>query len=345
MENSTTLVRSLKPTDIASTSRAPFINEETLTPTPKEHFLRSDSVPKLEDLIAGDSRLEELLKGDPEPSKQEHKQEEDDDEEEAGQIIEVIPQFTCGQPNHSLNFLPNSPYPSGAFLCNVCIESGTGHVYHCAICNFDLCPSCASSGTNSSSSDPLPARNTRSSSSTPLIGCGRPYHSLDFRTSSPYGGAYMCNLCRKRGEDQVFHCTMCGDFDLHPDCAEVKTEIKSFAHPHGLILQPPYTRGYNSICDGCLKCLGDSQWVYRCGSGCDYDLHALCAKLAQKILHPIHADHELVLKNGSVAGPHAYVMCDGCDYAVNANELIYHCEECGFDLHPLCAIIPDVIRS
>lgn len=140
-------------------------------------------------------------------------------------------------------------------------------------------------------------------------------------------------------------CVPCADFDLHPECANIAREIVSFTHPHRLLLQPPYSRGYNAICDGCLEVLGGSQWAYRCGnSGCDFDLHARCAKYASTIFHPIHEEHELVLINESTARPNTHVRCDGCDNPVDPKELVYHCEECGFDLHPNCAT-GDVVRS
>lgn len=312
----------------------------------EEHFPRSDSVPKLEDLIAGDSRLEELYKGDAALQQTAHG-ESGEDEEEDGPSDD--PPGPCGGNGHSLRYLPMAPYASGLFVCNRCSQRQTGEVYNCEACLFDLCPNCARLGSPS----PLSVPSSSSSSSTipsnwgqPRLGCLNASHELALLDAAPYeSGAYLCNLCLKTGDSAVYHCTSCTDFDLHPECANITREIISFTHPHPLLLQPPYSRGYNAICDGCFVVLGGSQWAYRCGtSGCDFDLHARCAKYARTILHPIQHEHELVLVNEIAAGPHRHVRCDGCDGPVEPKELVYHCEECGFDLHPNCAT-GDVVRS
>lgn len=318
-----------KPEDIASSSRGGSFYEDP--------FHRSESVPKLEDLIAGDSRLEELFKG--EQSKATASQVSESDEDDGDEERDAP--GPCGGRGHNLRFLAVAPYPSGSFVCNRCTERLTGEVYNCEICLFDLCPNCAPIPSNIPSLPQIPP-----SWGQPLLGCRNSSHVLAVLDSAPYeSGAYLCNLCLKTGDAEVYHCTSCQDFDLHPECANIAREIVSFTHPHRLLLQPPYSRGYNAICDGCLEVLGGSQWAYRCGnSGCDFDLHARCAKYARTIFHPIHEEHELVLINESTARPNTHVQCDGCDNPVDPKELVYHCEECGFDLHPNCAT-GDVVRS
>jgi hypothetical protein len=353
--SSTPSVRIVKPADVASTSRGDgaIRGEEGAAVSEEDPFQRSDSVPKLEDLIAGDSRLEELYKGDAELLRakqradgEEGNDTEDDEEEDAAGAISLC------ERGHTLRFLSVAPYTSGACECNRCRQRATGEVYHCATCLFDLCPSCARAPPPAT---PLPQSVTSSSSvqeipsswGQPLLGCTNPSHTLAILEAAPYeSGAYLCNLCLKTGDAAVYHCTSCADFDLHPECAKIAREIVSFTHPHRLLLQSPFSRGYNAICDGCLEVLGGSQWVYRCNtSGCDFDIHARCAKYARTISHPIHEEHELVLINESAAvGPLSSVMCDGCDTQVDPKELVYHCEECGFDIHPNCAI-GEVVRS
>lgn len=352
-------IKSFRPIDMPSTSRAHY---EESPPTPKEHFHRSDSVPRLEDLIAGDSRLEELYNGDPAPSKQTVHEEDDNEEtDEMRHGDDFNPLVRCCPQGHSLGFLAEPPYSIGKFFCNGCREDISGPVYHCQLCKFDLCPSCASTSSSTSTSGaishPLPVIDSTitpwpsdvqetSETSPPLLNCGNVFHSLELLPCPPYpGGAYNCDLCLKEGHGQHYHCTSCRDFDLHPACARITTEIKSFAHPHGLVLQPPYSRGSNAMCDGCLECLGGSQWVYRCSVGCDFDLHALCSKLAQKICHPLHPEHELdltILQNIRASNN---VTCDGCECRIDPSELVYYCDDCEFGLHPLCAIGDDLLRS
>lgn len=358
------LLRFLKPGDMASTSRGNFvISSEGTASVSEEHFPRSDSVPNLEDLIAGDSRLEELFKGDSavlltKQCEQGEGGDDTDDEDEGEEVADHTGLIgPCCDRGHVLRFLTVPPYRTGAFDCNVCSQRGTGQVYHCETCLFDLCPRCAvrtaspvmESEWNPSSSlaSSISALEIPPSWGQPLLGCCDRSHTLEILESAPYeNGVYMCNLCLRTGEAEVYHCTLCTDFDLHPECARITREIMSFTHPHRLVLQPPYSRGRNAMCDGCLEILGGSQWTYRCStSGCDFDLHARCAKYARTILHPIHEEHELVLINESTAGPNSHVMCDACDGAVDLKELVYHCEECGFDLHPTCAIGSDVVHS
>lgn len=341
-------VRVVKPADMASSSRGSVAIEPTsVSPSEDDPFHRSDSVPRLEDLIAGDSRLEELFNGDAEAqrAKQSAGDTEDEDEDDFAGIS-----ARC-ESGHTLRFLAVAPYLTSAFVCNRCSARETGEVFHCERCLFDLCPSCTrappvtppaqSPLVSSSSSSEIP-----SSWGQPLLGCMDRNHALEVLESAPYeSSAYMCNLCLKTGDAAVYHCTSCTDFDLHPECANIAREIVSFMHPHRLLLQPPYSRGHNTICDGCLEGLGGSQWVYRCSnSGCDFDLHARCAKYARTISHPIHGEHELVLVNESTPGrPHSFVMCDACEAQVDPKELVYNCRECGFDIHPICAI-GEVVR-
>ncbi|KAG0580073.1 hypothetical protein KC19_4G144900 [Ceratodon purpureus] len=189
---------------------------------------------------------------------------------------------------------------------------------------------------SSTSTQGIPSRCTQ-----PLLGCTDPSHSLALLESTPYiDGTYTCDLCCHQGNAAVYHCTSCGSFDLHPSCANITSEVVSFTHPHQLSLQPPYSRD-NALCDGCLHDTDGTQWVYRCStSGCDFDIHARCAKYARTIFHPIHKEHVLVLiKESRNVGPHQYVVqCDGCFNPVHPNQLVYHCEVCGFDIHPSCVL-------
>lgn len=208
--SSSSSYRMPKPEDIASSSRG-ITSTEGLFPS-EDHFHRSDSVPKLEDLIAGDSRLEELYKGDAANAAKQtsaSQAEDSSEEDEDMQGGDGDAPGPCGGRGHSLRFLAVAPYPSGSFVCNRCTERLTGEVYNCEICLFDLCPNCCVPERTPPSSA-LVVSSIPSSWGQPLLGCRNSSHVLAVLESAPYeSGAYLCNLCLKTGEAEVYHCTSC----------------------------------------------------------------------------------------------------------------------------------------
>lgn len=89
-------------------------------------------------------------------------------------------------------------------------------------------------------------------------------------------------------------------------------------------------------CDGCKEAGIGSR--YKC-SICDYDLHTHCALPAPSITHPFYTKCSfqfLVRPPGDVPR-----FCNACEKDITG--FLYHCNSCGFDLHPCCAKLPMVL--
>ncbi|KAA8541404.1 hypothetical protein F0562_025367 [Nyssa sinensis] len=114
--------------------------------------------------------------------------------------------------------------------------------------------------------------------------------------------------------------------------------IQHLSHPHQLELcnhdlnlqaqpQPP-------CCSGCkLRPYG---YMYTCRP-CNFTLHLSCNQMPQLISHPSHPNHNLTLLPIS-AYPGGLFNCDACNR--RGNGFSYHCNQCDFDLHIVCASKP-----
>ncbi|XP_057492999.1 protein VACUOLELESS GAMETOPHYTES-like [Actinidia eriantha] len=108
-------------------------------------------------------------------------------------------------------------------------------------------------------------------------------------------------------------------------------EISHNSHPHHTLklgyTQVPFT------CDGCKEVgIGKN---YKCTT-CDYDLHTHCALPSPTLSHPFYTKCSfqfLPRPPGTVAR-----YCNACEKDVTG--FVYHCNACGFDLHPCCAKLP-----
>ncbi|VVB02555.1 unnamed protein product [Arabis nemorensis] len=113
--------------------------------------------------------------------------------------------------------------------------------------------------------------------------------------------------------------------------------VQHFTHVH------PLTKvdGFGEfICNGC-KTYGFGK-TYRCVS-CNYDLHDHCATCPPTLLSFMHPQHPLRLFfRGPEQTQRNRRLCDICDESVEG--LYYHCEPCGFDVHPLCTRLPQHVR-
>ena len=98
-----------------------------------------------------------------------------------------------------------------------------------------------------------------------------------------------CNVCNKATAGYTFGCSCSAcSFQMHPCCAMLSTEMSfPLIHLHPLILMPSTTTTGNDHhlhaagCSPCGECSRRkrSGRVYRCTmQGCDYHLHAVCAK-------------------------------------------------------------------
>jgi hypothetical protein len=122
-------------------------------------------------------------------------------------------------------------------------------------------------------------------------------------------------------------------------------EISYDAHPaHRLKLvtttgagDPPFF-----CCDGCKETGGGKGRWYRCGGGCDFDLHECCALAKPTLKHPLLGDdfEFNLLIHGAAAAAAAPPVCTACGCA--AAGLVYHCatkKQQGLYLHPCCAAL------
>lgn len=111
-------------------------------------------------------------------------------------------------------------------------------------------------------------------------------------------------------------------------------EISHPIHPrHKLYLQ--YTEiPFN--CDGCKE--AGIGLKYSCQQ-CEFDLHKACAIAAPRIFHSFYKKCDFQF-HYQPPGKQLRV-CDACRNDVSG--FVYHCKACGFDLHPCCANLPQVL--
>ncbi|GMI86819.1 hypothetical protein HRI_002351200 [Hibiscus trionum] len=116
--------------------------------------------------------------------------------------------------------------------------------------------------------------------------------------------------------------------------------IQHFSHPHPLdLIIDPQTQTLNPFpCSACKHL--SSGWMYTC-KPCNFTLHASCSQLPRLITHPFHPGHSLSLLPAP-AYPVGHFNCDACGQ--RGNGFNYHCNQCEFDIHSLCASKPLTIR-
>lgn len=116
---------------------------------------------------------------------------------------------------------------------------------------------------------------------------------------------------------------------------------RHFADPH-VLLKTQYNSSSRHVCDICRSKMAGLTG-YRC-SACDFDIHEACADyFKQTISFFAHPWHTLTLSRMPSS-------CDGwsCDLCLGGcppGDLVYRCTDCLFDVHPLCTMLPQTIRS
>ncbi|PON48339.1 C1-like DC1 containing protein [Trema orientale] len=115
---------------------------------------------------------------------------------------------------------------------------------------------------------------------------------------------------------------------------KIDKEISHPIHPyHKLKLE--YTEiPFN--CDGCKE--AGIGLKYKCVR-CEFDLHKTCAAARSTITHPFYNKCEFQLHYSPPGEIRR--LCDACRNEVLG--FVYHCKRCGFDLHPCCANLPQVL--
>lgn len=207
---------------------------------------------------------------------------------------------------HRLSLRETAPYTDGQFLCNLCWELGSGEVYHCSDCDFDLHVTCAASAKQQ----------------THFIHSQHPLHLCLCSIQR------ICDGCGGSIRKFAFRCRTC-DFDMHSLCVRAPRFIvhPSHAHPLTLIKSSDYP-GTCNACEG-----KTSDFSYHCHS-CNYRLDQFCATIPSQIKHMRHPQHMLKLlwkpdKQGAV------FKCDQCGR--QGKSWCYCCSACGFYVHPGCS--------
>ncbi|XP_062190178.1 protein VACUOLELESS GAMETOPHYTES-like [Phragmites australis] len=116
---------------------------------------------------------------------------------------------------------------------------------------------------------------------------------------------------------------------------------RHFADPH-MLLETPYNNTPTHICDICRSKLA-GLIGYRCNA-CDFGVHEACADyFKETISFFAHPWHTLTLSRMPVDC--VGWTCDLCTEGCPPGSLVYRCIQCGFEVHPLCTMLPQTIRS
>ncbi|GJN33053.1 hypothetical protein PR202_gb21611 [Eleusine coracana subsp. coracana] len=83
--------------------------------------------------------------------------------------------------------------------------------------------------------------------------------------------------------------------------------------------------------------------AYGCCAGCNFCIHESCAIHQQTLSSPAHHAHQLVLVQ--TRHDDATLLCDICVGSCVPGSFLYRCPPCGFDMHPSCARLPEVVCS
>ncbi|KDP46202.1 hypothetical protein JCGZ_10042 [Jatropha curcas] len=112
------------------------------------------------------------------------------------------------------------------------------------------------------------------------------------------------------------------------------SEISHFSHSQHT-LRFEYSE-FPFKCDGCKEVGIGSR--YKC-SKCDFDLHMHCAIPSPSIFHPFYTKCSFQFLSRPPGDKPRY--CNACERDISG--FLYHCKDCGFDLHPCCAKLPTVL--
>lgn len=215
---------------------------------------------------------------------------------------------------HKLVFLQKAPYATGYYVCDLCQERGSGSVFHCSACHFDLHPVCIATGEQESHFSHF-------------------QHPLQLQTLSS-NKTHTCDGCGESAFPLVYTCSPC-DFDLHPHCMRAPRFVQHSSHKHVLKLvskEQAYPGG--CWCDACGA--EAKKMVYHCEQ-CKFDLHISCIMLPSNPLHAVHPEHRLKLMYRSPDRGRR-MKCIEC--GKDASKWTYECEVCGFYVHAMCAQMP-----
>lgn len=113
---------------------------------------------------------------------------------------------------------------------------------------------------------------------------------------------------------------------------------KHFTHEHMQIpMEPDDDHGKEIKCHGCDRVMEDS--FYGCPAY-QFFLHTRCSGAPRSIQHPSHPSHPLALFPTPTYATRSY-HCDAC--GLQGKSFSYACAECEFDLHFVCASLPQTL--
>ncbi|CAL5061687.1 unnamed protein product [Urochloa decumbens] len=116
-----------------------------------------------------------------------------------------------------------------------------------------------------------------------------------------------------------------------------------FAHPQHPLVRTHYGRDSGHVCDICRSQLAGFAG-YRCNA-CDIDVHEACAGyFRESVAFFAHPWHSLTLSRIPAAGIIRWT-CDLCEEECAPGSFVYRCVRCMFDVHPLCTMLPQTVRS
>jgi hypothetical protein len=118
---------------------------------------------------------------------------------------------------------------------------------------------------------------------------------------------------------------------------------KHFADTHPLV-RSQYSSTAPHACDLCGSRLA-GLIGYRCDT-CNFDAHEACADYFQQSIsffaHPWHA---IGLSRIPIGSTGLTWTCDLCREGCTPGRFVYCCAQCGFVVHPVCTMLPQVIHS
>ncbi|WVZ66668.1 hypothetical protein U9M48_015858, partial [Paspalum notatum var. saurae] len=134
--------------------------------------------------------------------------------------------------------------------------------------------------------------------------------------------------------------TSCYHLEVDAPKKTMASTLRHFADPH-LLLQTQYNNSATHVCDICRSKMAGLTG-YRC-SACDFNIHEACANYFKETVSFAHPWHTLTLSR--IPTSNVGWVCDLCKEACPPGNLVYRCIDCIFDVHPLCTMLPQTIRS
>ena len=136
-------------------------------------------------------------------------------------VIEVrLPPFGVDvkDPRHTHVLRHKASIYNGEYECNVCRMGRAGGVFHCAICNWDMCQTCWAGIMQQVQPQTQQQQQQQPMPIAPHKDARHP-HPLVWKSvyvNQP-GQSFRCDGCGQPGRGQAWHCDRCS-FDLHAQC-------------------------------------------------------------------------------------------------------------------------------